>query len=612
MRLAARRTAVVKFFLLLAVLPAGAAAASPDGPLRVAEPTSLGEAVVGFQPGSLPSVTTTLAGLPVRRVSTGGAFVVVQAGDLRAVRAAVAALPGVRFVEDNVVKHSLVTPNDTRYGEQYGPNLMGFPAAWGQAGYGTSSVKVAVLDTGLLRTHQDFTPASRFLAGYDYVNDDPTPEDGCGHGTHTTGTVAASTNNGVGVAGMSQATILPLKVLELVGGILDVTCTGSAADIAQAIRDAADQGAKVISMSLGGGDSTVEREAVTYASNKGSLIVAAAGNDGANNSIDFPAAYPESIAVAAVTNTKARASYSDGGPQLDISAPGSNVLSTYKGANNATYSSLSGTSMATPHVAGALALALSCAPTGTTTAQVRNALYATAEDLGTAGRDDSFGYGLARADRLVAQICTGAPQPGNNAPTARFTSSTTGLTVSVNGTTSNDPDCDPLTYSWAFGDGGTASGATASRTYAAAGTYTVTLTVNDGRGGVHNTSAPVTVASGGDPDPSTPNLTSGQQISVTMTGAGTERFYKIAVPAGKSQLQVVMTGPACGLLGCSFDTDLYTRFAARPTAMVYACRPYAGGSNETCTHASPAAGYWYVRLYDYAGSGTVTLKATVT
>jgi hypothetical protein len=181
----------------------------------------------------------------------------------------------------------------------------------------------------------------------------------------------------------------------------------------------------------------------------------------------------------------------------------------------------------------------------------------------------------------------------------------------VNGSGSTDPDGDPLTYAWTWGDGGTGSGVTASHTYAAAGTYTIGLTVNDGRGGSSSTSQSITVATGGDPDPSTPNLTSGQQVNVTLTGAGDERFYKISVPAGASQLQVVMTGPACGLLSCAFDADLYTRLGARPNDTTYTCRPYASGSNETCTHSAPAAGYWYIRVDDYTGSGTVTLKATV-
>jgi serine protease len=601
-RRTARIAATAAF--LAAVASPVAAFASPDQPTS-AEPTSRGQAVVAFT-GSLPAglrTGSTLRGLDILSVSTGGAFAVVKASDLRDVRHAVAGLPGLRFVEDDVTVTALANPNDPQYGTQYGPTMMKFPAAWTSVGYGSSSVKVAVIDTGIRRTHQDFQSA-RVLQGYDYYNGDADPADDCGHGTHTAGTVGATTNNGIGVAGMSQATILPLKVLS--GTDILGRCSGSASAIAQAIRDAADQGAKVISMSIGGPDSTVEHDAVTYAYNKGVLIVAAAGNDGGSNSIDYPGAYAESIAVAALDSNKVRASYSDGGPQLDISAPGSNVISTYN-SSDTSYTQLSGTSMATPHVAGLLALTLSCAPAGTTAATIRNALYSTAEDLGAAGRDDLYGYGLARADNLVANVCNGTPPP-NGAPTASFTASPAGLTLNVNGSASSDPDGDTLTYAWTFGDGGTATGVTASHTYAAAGTYTVGLTVNDGHAHTASASQSVTITS--DPDPGAPTVASGQANSVTFTAAGQEKFYKINVPAGKTQLQVVMTGPACGLLSCPIDTDLYTKYNARPTATVYDCRPYASGPAETCTHASPAAGYWYIRIYDYSGTGTVSFTAT--
>jgi serine protease len=612
-RLLARLTVLAALTLGLTAAGGGTSGAGVDR--TGASPTSSGRAVVAFTPAALPAVApgATLAGLGVVDVSASGAFVVVRADDLGPVRAAVAGLPGVRFVEDDPVKFALATPNDSRYGEQYGPAMMGAHAAWDVAGYGSSAVKVAVLDTGIRRTHQDFTPASRFLTGRDYVDDDNDPNDRCGHGTHVIGTVGASTNNSLGVAGMSQASILPMKVLDLVGGLLGVTCTGNGSDIATAIRAAADQGAKVISMSLGGGGSTVEKEAVTYAWSKGSLIVAAAGNDGGNNSVDYPAAYPESIAVGALTSSKTRASYSDGGPQLDIAAPGSNVLSTYS-SNDASYSSLSGTSMATPHVAGALALALGCAPAGTTNVAARDALYATAEDLGASGRDDIYGHGLARVDRLVQRLCGSTPPPpppGNSAPTAAFTTTTSGLTVSADGRSSSDPDGDALTYSWAWGDGTTSTGATASRTYAAAGTYSVTLTVDDGRGGSDTETRSVTVSAPSDPDPGAPTIASGQAVSFSIT-AGEEKFWKISVPSGAGQLQVVLDGPACGVLSCSVDADLYTRHNARPTATTYACRPYASGSDETCTHTAPASGYWYIRVYGYSGSGSLTLRATLT
>jgi subtilisin family serine protease len=598
----------VAVLLSLSVLPAQGA---PATSLLPSQPTSIGQAIIGFADGARPAVQPgqKLVGLPVTQVSTNGNFVVVAAGDLRVVRQAAQGLPGVTYIEDNIVLHTLGIPNDARYGEQYGPGMMGFPAAWGQVGYGSSAITVALVDTGIRRTHQDLT-GGRVLQGHDYVQGDSDPNDTCGHGTHTSGTVGATTNNGVGVAGMTQAKILPMKALDSVGGLLNVTCTGSAANISQAMMDAADQGAKVISMSIGGGASTAEENAVNYAFSRGALLVAAAGNDGASNSVDYPAAYPNVIAVAALTSGKVRASYSDSGPQVDVAAPGSGVLSTYN-TNDTSYTSLDGTSMATPHVAGALALALGCAPAGTSPTAVRDAMYATAEDLGTAGRDDIYGNGLARADRLVAQVCGGGGGT-NQPPTAAFTSTTSGLTATVNGSASSDPNGDALTYAWTFGDGGTATGVSASHTYAAAGTYTVGLTVNDGHGGTGATSSAVTVSTGGDPDPSTPTVTSGQAFTASLSGTGAEKFFKISVPAGAAQLQVVMSGAACGLLSCPLDADLYTRQGARPTDTTYACRPNTSGNAETCTHASPGQGYWYIRVKSYSGSGTVTIKATVT
>lgn len=581
------------------------------------EPTSMGQAIVAFQTGFFPGVQPgdELAGFRVLTVFPEYGFLVVQAADVRDVRDAMRDLSGLVYVEDDLPLSASVTPNDTRYSSQYGPPQMKVNDAWGMApGYGSSSIKVAVVDTGIYRTHEDFTPASRFLAGKDYIDGDTDPADDCGHGTHVTGTVAATTNNAKGVAGMSQATIIPVRVLQAVGGLLNVQCTGSTSNVAAGMQWAADQGARVISMSIGGGASTTLANAVTYSWNKGSILVAAAGNDGASNSIDYPGAYPNVVAVGATTSTKAKASFSDMGPQLDIMAPGDTIWSTTY-SSTTSYGTMSGTSMATPHVSGVLALALSCAP-ATTNSQAVNALLATAENLGAAGRDDTYGWGLARADLLVQNLCGGGG--GNLAPTASFTHSEAGLATSVNGAGSSDADGSIVSYAWTFGDGATATGVSASRTYAAAGTYTVTLTVTDNGGatGVASQSVTVTTGGGGDPDPGTPNLASGVQVTTTNGAVGTWKYWKIQVPAGKSSLSVVLDGPNCTNFGltCQVDLDLYTRQGAKPTSATYACSPQESDADETCTHASPAADWWYVGVYVYGGSASQTykLKATYT
>ncbi|MES2155916.1 MAG: PKD domain-containing protein [bacterium] len=599
-------TVLLPVLLIAATLLPAAAFADVDG-VVAASPTTIGQAVIGFQDGAMPHLSAggTFLGMPVLQVVPQTQFLVVQAPDLATVRTAVSGLTTIAYVEDNGLMSALVTPNDAQYSSQYGPGMMGFPTAWGQAGYGSSSTIVALVDSGILKTHQDLT-GSRMMQGHDYVNNDSDPNDDCGHGTHTSGTVGATTNNGLGVAGMSQARILHMKALAATGGILSVQCSGSNSNIAQAIIDATDQGAKVISMSIGGpsSDSTT-LNAVNYAWNHGVTLVAAAGNDGAANSVEYPGAYPNVIAVSALDSNKVLASYSSYGPQVSIAGPGTNVLSTY---NDGGYSTLSGTSMATPHVAGALALALSCAPS-TTNAALRTALQNTAEDLGPAGKDNQYGYGLARADLLVANLCTGGGAT-NHAPTASFSYSTAALAVSVDGTGSTDSDGDALTYAWTFGDGAAATGATASHTYASAGSYSVTLTVSDGKGGTNAVSQSVTVTASGDPDPATPNMQSGVAQSYSLS-SGQWVYRKIQVPAGATNLGVSMTGPGCTLT-CSFDADLYVRQGARPTSATYDCRPYQSGNAESCSFTNPAAAWWYVGVYAYSGSGTVTVTATVT
>jgi subtilisin family serine protease len=244
------------------------------------------------------------------------------------------------------------------------------------------------VDTGVDLDHPDL--AGNVVSGYNVISPGAPPQDDHGHGTHVAGIVAAITNNNVGVAGVAGGCrIMPVKVLNNVG-------EGTDFDVATGIQWAADNGARVINMSLGSPDySYALADAVDYAYGKNVLIVAAAGNDGLE-SILYPAALPHVMAVGATDKIDGRASFSNYGNALDIVAPGVNIFSTLWD-NSYTY--LSGTSMATPHVAGVAALVLSLHPEYTND-QVEKVLKAGCVDLGNPGWDPYYGYG--RVDALAA------------------------------------------------------------------------------------------------------------------------------------------------------------------------------------------------------------------
>ncbi len=602
------RTALPLALLLVLVPLTGISTVTAAPP---AEPTSLGQAIIGFEPGYLPAVEpgAALAGLPVLNVEPRIDYIVVAADDLRDVRAALAGWPGIAYIEDDQVLSAFVVPNDPGYSSQYGPAQMGAPAAWGTVGYGSSSIKVAVLDSGIRATHEDL--AANYIGGYNYVNGNNNPNDDCGHGTHVSGTVAAITDNGKGVAGMSQASIIHHRVLG--SALFGTQCSGSQSNINAAIMDAADDGARIVSMSLGGGGYSASGDsAVEYAYARNVLVVAASGNDSSSSSVSYPAAYTNAIAVGATTSSKVRASYSNGGAELEIVAPGSNVYSTSY-SSDTSYTTMSGTSMATPHVAGALALALSC-DSSLTNIQLRNLMKNTAEDLGTSGWDNLYGHGLLRIDSLVNAIGTcGGGGGGNTAPVASMTNSVSGLTVNVSGSGSSDADGDSLSYSWTFGDGSSASGVTASHTYSSSGTYTVTLTVSDGNGGSDTDSDSVTVSGGGgggsgcgtDPEPGVTASTDGSTETLSVS-SGNWVYRKICVPSDASSLTVTTDDDNCSLFSCAQDVDLYLRKGAKPTTSVNDCSSESNGGDESCTLAATAQ-WVLIGLYGYSGSGSFTL-----
>ncbi len=307
--------------------------------------------------------------------------------------------PGIRFV-----------PNDPAYpAKLWGLVKIGAATAWDTT-TGAANVVVAVLDTGAEAAHPDLT--GKVLAGANCLTGTCTPggtADGNGHGTHVSGTTAALGNNGTGIVGVAfnaATQILPVKVLSDVG-------SGSFAGIAAGIIWAADtingMGKRgVLNMSLGGsGYSQALQDAVAYANGVGGgaiLVVVAMGNEFKRFATTYPAALTGVMAVGATDGNDNRVDFSNPGPHISVSAPGRDVYSTIPGA---TYAYFSGTSMASPHVAGLAALVWSANPTFTNY-QVRRKIEVSATDLGSPGWDESFGWGRISAPPAVTG---GAPAP---------------------------------------------------------------------------------------------------------------------------------------------------------------------------------------------------------
>jgi thermitase len=304
----------------------------------------------------------------------------------------------VEFVTLNYRIHALETPNDPWYqsGEQWGLAQIKAAEAWDLT-TGSNSVTIAVIDTGVDLDHPELQ--SNIVPGYDYVNFDNFADDDNGHGTHVAGIAAAKGNNGQGVAGLNwKARIMPLKILDYNGD-------GDVFNLAQAILEAADRGAQVINLSLGGNcpynDWTAVQQAIDEATAKGVLVIAASGNQGLS-SVFCPAALDKVIAVGSTTQSDFLSYFSNYGAELDVVAPGSNIYSTLPGG---AYGYKSGTSMATPYVAGLAALIWSL-NTNLSPEAVSQIIQTTADDLGSPGWDEAFGYGRINAGRAVSQIDT--------------------------------------------------------------------------------------------------------------------------------------------------------------------------------------------------------------
>ncbi len=303
-----------------------------------------------------------------------------------------------RYVEPNQQFFVDSVPNDPSWSLQWGPKKIKADYAWNTTA-GLSSVLVAVIDTGIDYNHPDLS-ANYVPLGYDWVNNDAFPMDDHNHGTFCAGEIAAKINNTVGIAGLAQVRIMAEKGLNAAG-------SGWEDDLANAIIHATDAGANILSNSWGSASSSsLIHDAIIYATNHGALVIAAAGNTGANEQ-HYPGAYDEVVGVTATASNDAPASFTTYGTWYDVAAPGVDIYSTIRVAAGS-YGYMSGTSMAAPHAAGVAALIWSRF-NGTSAAAVnanfvRAQLESTADDLGSAGRDIYYGNGRINAQNAVEQV----------------------------------------------------------------------------------------------------------------------------------------------------------------------------------------------------------------
>ncbi|ASK99837.1 S8 family peptidase [Xanthomonas citri] len=412
---------------------------------------------------ALPAKAGKSLGLnSVRRLAVGPELVqadrALDRAEAETLMRQLAADPNVQSVEVDQMLYPTLTPNDSRLSEQwaFGTTNAGLNIrpAWDKAT--GANVVVAVIDTGIV-SHPDLD--ANILPGYDFISDATAARDGNGrdnnpadegdwnstsgcatsnsswHGTHVAGTVAAVTNNTTGVAGTAfNAKVVPVRVLG--------RCGGSLSDIADAIIWASGgtvsgvpanpNAAEVINMSLGGGGtcSSTMQSAINGAVSRGTTVVAAAGNSAANVSGSLPANCANVIAVAATTSAGAKASYSNYGSGIDVSAPGSGILSTLNSGTttpgNASYASYNGTSMAAPHVAGVVALVQSVAPTTLTPAAMETLLKNTARALPGAC-SGGCGAGIVDADAAVTAAIAGSSGGGGTGNTLTNGTPVTGL-----------------------------------------------------------------------------------------------------------------------------------------------------------------------------------------
>lgn len=379
-------------------LPAAAAVpGATSGATATAQAAETTTLLVRVAPGADRAAIHASVGAQIlnRIRGIGVDVVAVPTAKVAAILDSYAAKSEIVYAERNRLVSTAATPNDPNFDAQYGLRRINAPAGWSEYGnlwQRQGGARIAIVDTGIDMAHLELGPKVVYCRSFLTGTGTSTPgcQDSQVHGTHVAGIAAAIANNGLGIAGVAfDAPIMSLQVLNSSG-------YGFTADVAAAIIDAARNGAKVANYSLSSPQgSRTERAAVEFAAGRGVVQVGAAGNTG-KRGVQYPARLPQVIAVSATNARDQLAGFSTYGDEVDVAAPGANILSTIPGT--VLLGRLSGTSMASPHVAGLAALLRA---EGYGKRRTRELILEAATDLGPAGRDDKYGFGRINVARSL-------------------------------------------------------------------------------------------------------------------------------------------------------------------------------------------------------------------